>query len=50
MQYYTYDASGNIVSMNLNGVEYYYVRNTQGDMIQLLNQNGAVVVSYTYDF
>ncbi|NLM35487.1 MAG: hypothetical protein GX206_08620 [Clostridiales bacterium] len=47
--YYTYDASGNLVSMNLNGVEYYYVRNAQGDIIQLLNQSGAVIASYTYD-
>jgi RHS repeat-associated protein len=48
--YYTYDSSDNIVSMNLNGVEYYYVKNGQGDIIGLLDRNGNQVVSYTYDF
>lgn len=35
--------------MNLNGVEYYYVRNGQGDIIALIYANGNEVVSYTYD-
>jgi len=46
---YTYDNSNNLVSMNLNGVEYYYVRNGQGDIIGLIDSTGAQVVSYTYD-
>ena len=54
--YYTYDASGKLVSMNLtcatnsaiNG-EYYYVRNAQGDIIGLIDKTGTQVVSYTYD-
>ncbi|MGY0374218.1 RHS repeat-associated core domain-containing protein [Clostridium sp. JNZ J1-5] len=35
--------------MNLNGTEYYYIRNAQGDIIGLYDKNGAQVVSYTYD-
>jgi RHS repeat-associated protein len=47
--YYTYDASGNLVSMNLNEVEYYYIRNAQGDIIGLFDKDKNEVVSYTYD-
>lgn len=47
--YYTYDASDNLVSMNLNGTEYYYIRNGQGDIIGLFDNTGTQVVSYTYD-
>ncbi|MDP4147166.1 MAG: DNRLRE domain-containing protein [Bacillota bacterium] len=47
--YYTYDGAGKLVSMNLNGVEYYYIRNAQGDIIGLFDKTGTQVVSYTYD-
>ncbi|GFP74301.1 DNRLRE domain-containing protein [Clostridium fungisolvens] len=47
--YYTYDNSNTLVSMNLNGVEYYYIKNVQGDIIGLFDKTGAQVVSYTYD-
>ncbi|MDT8716244.1 DNRLRE domain-containing protein, partial [Clostridium sp. 19966] len=47
--YYTYDSAGKLVSMNLNGVEYYYIRNGQSDIIGLFDKTGAQVVSYTYD-
>lgn len=47
--YYTYDNSDNLVSMNLNDVEYYYIRNAQGDIIGLFDGTGAQVVSYVYD-
>ena len=47
--YYTYDSTGNLVSMNLNGVEYYYIRNGQGDIIGLFDNTGIQVISYTYD-
>jgi hypothetical protein len=35
--------------MNLNGVEYYYIRNVQGGTIGLYDKNGTQVVSYTFD-
>ena len=47
--YYTYDSDDNLVSMNLNGIEYYYIRNAQGDIIGLIDNLGAQVVNYTYD-
>ncbi|MBE6067564.1 MAG: DNRLRE domain-containing protein, partial [Clostridium lundense] len=47
--YYTYDSNDNLVSMNLNGVEYYYIRNAQGDITGLFDKTGTQVVSYTYD-
>ncbi|EYE87111.1 hypothetical protein Q428_15270, partial [Fervidicella metallireducens AeB] len=47
--YYSYDSSDNLISMKLNGVEYYYIRNAQGDIIGLLDSTGTQVVSYTYD-
>ncbi|MBT9137385.1 MAG: tRNA(Glu)-specific nuclease WapA [Firmicutes bacterium] len=46
---YSYDAQGKLVSFNLNGTEYYYVRNGQGDVIGILNGAGAQVVTYVYD-
>ena len=47
--YYTYDAGGNLISFNLNGAEYYYVRNGQNDIIGLLDNTGAKVANYVYD-
>jgi RHS repeat-associated protein len=47
--HYSYDASGNLFSMNLNGTEYYYVRNAQGDITGLIDGAKNQVVSYTYD-
>ncbi|MDF2881318.1 MAG: wapA2 [Clostridiaceae bacterium] len=47
--YYSYDASGSLVSMSLNGAEYYYIRNAQGDIIGLFDKTGAQVIAYTYD-
>ena len=47
--YYTYGADGNLISMNLNGAEYYYIRNGQNDIIGLFDGAGTQVVSYTYD-
>ena len=32
-----------------NGVEYYYVKNLQGDIISLIDASGAWVVEYRYD-
>jgi RHS repeat-associated protein len=35
--------------MNLDGVEYYYIRNAQNDIIGLYDEVGTRVASYTYD-
>jgi RHS repeat-associated protein len=47
--YYRYDTNNNLISMNLNGTEYYYFFNSQGDVMGLVDDNGNVVVEYTYD-
>jgi RHS repeat-associated protein len=47
--YYTYDSAGKLLSMNLNGTEYYYIYNAQGDIIGLFDKTGTQVVSYSYD-
>ncbi len=47
--YYTYDAKNDLVSMSLNGTEYYYIRNAQGDVVGLFDNNGIQVVNYVYD-
>ena len=47
--YYTYDADGTLISMNYNGNEYFYITNMQGDVIQLVDINGTIVVEYKYD-
>jgi len=47
--YYSYDPNGKLVSMNLSGTEYFYVRNAQNDIIKLVNASGATVAGYIYD-
>jgi YD repeat-containing protein len=47
--HYTYDPSGKLLSIYLNGTEYYYIRNAQGDIIGLFDNAGTKVVTYTYD-
>ena len=47
--YFTYDGDDQLASMNLNGEEYFYIRNIQGDIIGLVDEMGTEVVSYTYD-
>ncbi len=47
--YYRYDNVDSLISMNLNGTVFYYVRNAQDDIIGLTNVNGDVVVQYAYD-
>ena len=47
--YYSYDADDKLVSMTLNGTEYFYIRNGQGDITGFIDTAGTQVVSYTYD-
>ncbi|MFX0549459.1 hypothetical protein ACOAKC_08980 [Hathewaya histolytica] len=37
--YYNYDASKHLVSMPLNGAEYFYIRNVQNDIITLTDKS-----------
>jgi len=46
---FLYDESGEIYSVIYNGTQYYYVRNLQGDVVQIRSIYGTAVVEYTYD-
>ena len=48
-QLYSYDASGQLISVNYNGTEYFYLRNGQNDIVGLMDGSGTRVVEYTYD-
>ena len=48
-QLYSYDANGQLVSVNYNGTEYYYLRNGQNDIVGIMDGSGVSMVQYTYD-
>ena len=47
--YYTYDVDGSLLSMNYNGDEYFYIKNLQGDIIEIVDASGYTVARYRYD-
>ncbi len=47
--HFFYDAQNKPAVVVYNGVPYSYVKNLQGDIVAILDANGAVVVSYVYD-
>jgi RHS repeat-associated protein len=47
--YFRYDNDGELISLNWQGAEYFYLRNLQGDVIGLVDENGSLVVEYAYD-
>jgi RHS repeat-associated protein len=54
---YTYDFDGKLISFNYDsnkndstkGIEYFYVRNQQGDITKIIDKNRSIVVEYMYD-
>lgn len=46
---FSYDAAGQVQAVDFNGTYYYYLRNGQGDIVKLIDGNGATVVEYAYD-
>jgi RHS repeat-associated protein len=46
--FYYYDANG-LCGFNYNNADYYYVKNLQGDITEILDNTGTTVASYTYD-
>ncbi len=40
---------GTLISMNLNGVEYFYIKNLQGDIINIVDSSGNILVEYRYN-
>ncbi|WP_405352636.1 RHS repeat domain-containing protein [Ruminococcus sp.] len=47
--HFYYDANGNVTAMKNNDLMYYYVKNLQGDIVKLIDENGNVKANYTYD-
>ena len=47
--HFFYDASNKPAIVEFNGTKYGYVQNLQGDVCQIVDTNGNVVVEYTYD-
>lgn len=47
--FFYYDESGNATAFSHNGTMYFYVKNLQGDIINIVDTNGSVVVRYNYD-
>ena len=46
--YFLYDLDG-IIGMNYNGNNYFYLKNRSNDIIGLVDEQGIIVASYTYD-
>ncbi len=47
--YFRYNADNSLIGFNLNGTEYIYLKNIQGDIEGILDETGTLVVKYTYD-
>jgi RHS repeat-associated protein len=47
--HYSYAGDSSPVSMNVNGTEYYYLKNAQGDITHIVDTDGNEVASYEYD-
>ena len=45
----SYYANGKVVGVNYIIIYYYYLRNTQGNVVKLIDKTGATVVEYAYD-
>ncbi len=46
---FMYDNNSNIFGFIYNDTEYYYIKNAQNDVIAIADENGNVLVNYTYD-
>lgn len=46
---YSYAGDSTPVSMNVNGTEYYYLKNAQGDITHIVDGEGSEVAAYEYD-
>ena len=44
-----YDSDNNPTAFQYNDTMYYYVKNIQGDIIRIVNENGTTEVTYDYD-
>ena len=47
--HYSYAGDSTPVRMNVNGMEYYFLKNGQGDITHIVDSDGNEVASYRYD-
>ena len=47
--YFFYDSNDELFGADINGTNYIYVKNIQGDIIAITDVSGTIVVRYTYD-
>ena len=47
--YYIYDENGSPAGITVNGTQYWFVKNLQGDVTAILDSSGTVVANYCYD-
>lgn len=47
--YYLYDAKGKLWGLKYKGNVYFYIRNAQNDIINIVDSSGSVMVTYSYD-
>lgn len=47
--YFYYDTDGTPTAMSFDDTMYYYIKNLNGDIVKIVNQDGNTVVTYTYD-
>lgn len=47
--YFYCDTDGTPTAMSFDDTMYYYIKNLQGDIVKIVNQDGNTVVTYTYD-
>ena len=47
--YFNYDEQGNLVDLNCEGKEYFYIRDILGNIIKIVDEGNVCVVEYEYD-
>lgn len=47
--WFMYDAAGEVIGFIKDGISYYYVKNIQGDIVKIIDENGNLKGEYFYD-
>lgn len=47
--FFYYDNSGEVMSVSCNGTMYYYIKNLQDDITEIVDKDGKAVAEYAYD-
>ena len=47
--FFYYDNSGEVMSVSCNGTMYYYIKDLQGDITEIVDKDGKAVAEYDYD-